>query len=157
MGKNRGIFSTDWGDLKLSVWIMYVYKCRCAQNHSMCVKARKPLLRVRSLLLLWVLRIKLRLSDLLHRKHFNLLRHLVGPTILSIIYLFVFYLFLCVWVFCLHVCWHTMCVLCPQNPEEGTWVTCSCKPPCGFLEWNLGSGKTANTLNYCFLQFLLSL
>lgn len=37
---------------------------------------------------------------------------------------------LCRWVFCLHVCFSTTCVLCPQKPEEGTslsepglWVT----------------------------------
>lgn len=96
---------------------MYVCKCRCAQKHSMCVKARKPFLRIRSLLLLWVLRIKLRLSDLLHRKHFNLLRHLAGPTITYLLYIYLFFIYFYVFG-CFAYMYGIPCVCCAHRSQK---------------------------------------
>lgn len=40
------------------------------------------------------------------------------------------YLFLCAWLFCLHVCLCNTCIQCLQRPEE-TGVTEGCEKPLG--------------------------
>lgn len=46
---------------------------------------------------------------------------------------------LLLWVFCLHVCPCTTCMLCPEEGIRslGTEVTDGCELPCGFRESNL--------------------
>ena len=51
-----------------------------------------------------------------------------------------FLIFLCVWLFCLHVCMCTTCMQCLWRPEEGsrfpgTGITSGCEPPCGCGNW----------------------
>lgn len=79
------------------------------------------------------------------------------PYHLSIIYVFAFYLFLCVWVFCLNVYWYTMCVLCPQRPEgrrSSKWLW----GPMWVLGMEPGfCRQTVSVLNYCSLQLPISL
>ena len=122
------------GCLRLSLFLFFFLFFKCP--FLPCVR------REQRVLPLWILCPKA------HPRPFNLF-----------IFIFKGLLFLCVWVFRLHVCLCTTCIQGPLHPKEGgqppgTGVTDSFQLPCGF--WESNPGPLEELIDQCFFLFSFS-